>query len=60
VYDARGALVAVLVDGWRGPGIYSERWSGTAADGSALPSGVYFYRLRAGKFEATKKMVLLK
>jgi hypothetical protein len=60
VYDVSGRLVKGLVDGWREPGVYSEAWDGRDDAGKQLPSGVYFYRLEAGKFVATKKMVLLK
>jgi hypothetical protein len=60
VFDLNGSLVRTLVDSWREPGAYSEVWDGKADDGSALPSGVYFYRLEAGDFVATRKMVLLK
>ncbi|KPJ60589.1 MAG: hypothetical protein AMJ46_06250 [Latescibacteria bacterium DG_63] len=60
VFDVRGALVRTLVDAYREPGIYSELWNGRAEDGRELPSGVYFYRLEAGEFVATRKMVLLR
>jgi hypothetical protein len=60
VFDVNGSQVCTLVDGWREPGAYSEIWEGRTDEGTDLPSGVYFYRLEAGKFVATKKMVLLK
>jgi len=60
IYDVRGALVATLVDGWRGEGTYTAVWNGAAANGAPMPSGVYFYRLEAGKLEATRRMVLLR
>jgi hypothetical protein len=60
VYDIVGKPVRVLVDGWREIGVYSEVWNGKADDGSALPSGVYFYSIKAGDFVATRKMVLLR
>jgi len=56
----RGSLVRTLVDARREPGSYSEVWDGRAEDGAELPSGVYFYRLEAGEFVATRKMVLLR
>ena len=55
VYDILGREVATLVDGWRSPGSYS-----VTLDGSKLASGVYFYRLQAGSFTISKKMMLIK
>ena len=60
MFDATGSAVRTLVDAHREPGSYSEHWDGRAEDGSELPSGVYFYRLEAGEFVATRKMVLLR
>jgi hypothetical protein len=59
VFDVNGSLVRTLVDAWREPGVYSEVWDGRADSGVALPSGVYFYRLEAGDFVATRKIVVL-
>jgi hypothetical protein len=55
VYDVLGREVAVLVDGPKDPGEYSVQF-----DGSALGSGVYYYRLEVGGFVATRAMVLTK
>lgn len=52
---ARRASPLQLVDGWRDAGVHE-----VAFDGSGLASGVYIYRLRAGDFEATQKMALIK
>jgi len=60
VFDVNGSLVRTLVDGWREPGVYSEIWDGRDNTGKQLPSGVYFYRLEAGDFVATRKCVLLR
>jgi len=43
------------VDGWESSGRYSVRF-----DGGQEASGVYLYRLEAGKNELTRKLVLLK
>jgi hypothetical protein len=53
-----GRLVRVLVDGVRPAGRYVELWDGRDADGRAVASGVYFYRLDAGAYSRTLKMVL--
>lgn len=58
IFDVSGRLVRTLVDGPRSAGLYKETWDGRGAGGSAVASGVYFYRLRAGTFSETKKMVL--
>ena len=60
VYDVLGRHVRTLVDGTRFPGTYTESWDGTNEAGGTVASGVYLYRLRAGSFEQTRKMTLLR
>jgi hypothetical protein len=60
IYDAAGRLVRVLVEGTRPAGIYSELWDGMDNGRRAVASGLYFYRLDAGSFSQTRKMVLLR
>jgi hypothetical protein len=55
VYNVLGQEVATLVNEVQQPGYRSVSFSGTN-----LPSGLYFYRLNAGTFSETKKMVLMK
>ena len=55
VVDVLGREVTTLVNDVRPPGTYTVR-----LEGSALRTGVYYYRLQAGEFVATKKMVLLR
>ena len=52
VYDVLGRQVATVVDQEYVPGRYTA-----AFDARGLPSGVYFYRIRMGDFQAVKKMV---
>jgi hypothetical protein len=59
VYDVAGRRVRTLADGVMGPGVFAATWDGRDAGGRAVGSGVYFYRLRAGAFEATRKMTRL-
>jgi hypothetical protein len=59
VYNMLGQEVAVLVNGVQEPGYQSVRFE-TAAAARGLPSGVYIYRLVAGKFSESKKMLLLR
>jgi hypothetical protein len=60
IYDVGGRLVRALVDEHRAPGTWSVQWNGEDDRGNRVSSGVYFYRMRAGSFVETKKMVLLK
>ena len=55
VYNVLGLQIATLVNGKNEPGEHSVRWN--AAN---IPSGVYFFRIVAGEFVQTKKMVLMK
>ena len=60
IYDATGRLVKALQNGVQPSGNYSVDWNGTNSAGSQVSSGVYFYRLTAGKETISKKMVLLR
>ena len=55
VYDVLGTEIETLVNEEKSVGTYELNWN--AAN---LPSGVYFYRLQAGSFVQTRKMILLK
>jgi hypothetical protein len=55
IYDLLGREVATLVNEELKPGSYEADW-----DGSNFSSGVYFYKIIAGDFFETKKMVLMK
>lgn len=61
VYDLQGHRVARLVDGEQGPGNFSVMFgSAVANDGRRLSSGVYFVRIEAGSFRASRKMLMLR
>jgi hypothetical protein len=63
VYDILGSEVATLVNEEQGAGNYKVEFNvaqSAAADHPAMASGIYFYRLQAGSFVETKKMVLIK
>jgi hypothetical protein len=59
IYDVAGALINTLVDRVCEPGAHDAAWDGRDHDGKRVSSGVYFYRLAAGDFVETRKMVLL-
>jgi hypothetical protein len=60
VFDILGRRVAVLADGVHDAGRYTVQWDGRTAGGARAANGVYLYRLRAGSFTATHKVVLLR
>ena len=55
VYDLLGREVATIINEELPPGVYTRAW-----DASDQASGVYFYRLKAGDYVATKKLVLMR
>jgi hypothetical protein len=55
VYDILGRTVNALVNGMQTPGY---KW--VTFNASQLPSGVYLYRIEAGTYSATKKLLLMK
>jgi parallel beta-helix repeat protein len=61
VYNVAGQLVKSLVDGEEmSAGLHMVRWDGTNNNGEKVASGIYFYKINAGDFQATKKMVVTK
>jgi parallel beta-helix repeat protein len=55
IYDLLGRKIQTLIDGYREAGVHIINFNA-----SDLPSGVYFYRLKAGDFIGTRRMLLLK
>lgn len=60
VYDMLGQVVRKLVDNEQEAGFYTMQWDGTSEYGSRVASGIYIYRITAGKYTSTLKMNLLK
>ncbi len=60
IYDVSGRLVRTLVDEESHAGAHSTKWDLKADNGCRVVHGVYFYRITAGDFTATKKMVVLR
>ena len=59
IHDLRGATVRTLVDGVRQAGSHAVTWDGRNDAGSAVTSGVYVVRLRAGKETRMGRVVLV-
>ena len=60
IYDPAGRLVTTIIDETMPAGHYSETWDGKDSNGSAVSSGVYFYKLDTGSIAQTRKMILLR
>ncbi len=60
VFNLLGQKVTTLVNGDMPAGNHTITWDGTTESGSAVSSGIYFYRITAGSFTETKKMMMLK
>lgn len=59
VYNAKGEVVATLLDADMPAGSHSIHWDGTI-DNASAGSGIYFYQLRTADYTQTRRMVLLK
>ncbi|MCD4829812.1 MAG: T9SS type A sorting domain-containing protein, partial [Candidatus Cloacimonetes bacterium] len=60
IYNVRGQKVTTLVDGPMEAGQHNITWQGTDSNGQPVGSGIFFYKMKSGRFTATKKMILLK
>lgn len=60
IYDVGGALIRTLIDSKLEPGFHSAEWDGCDDSGRQVESGIYLYKLYAGVYSVTRKMVFLK
>ncbi len=60
IYDVLGREVRTLVNEEMNNGQYSIKWNGDNNSGEKVSSGIYLYRMEAGKYIQSKKMLLLK
>ncbi len=60
VYNVLGQKVQTLVSGKQQAGTYLLRWEGKNDQNQQVPSGMYFLRMKAGKFTANRKLLLMK
>ncbi|MBN1542925.1 T9SS type A sorting domain-containing protein [candidate division KSB1 bacterium] len=59
IHNLIGQVIRTLVDSELTPGYYRFKWDGTSDNGEMTGSGAYFYRLQAGEYTATRKLVKL-
>lgn len=60
IFNLLGQKVRTLVNEFKAEGYYSVEWNGKNDFEQSLPSGIYLYKMTAGSFSETKKMLLLK
>lgn len=59
IYDVMGREIETLINEEKPAGVHEVNWN-TASAAGGLPSGIYFYQIKAGPFTATRKMLLIK
>ncbi len=60
IFNILGQKVTTLERDIHDAGRYSIKWNGVSENGTRIASGVYFYRLIAGDYTSTKKMIMMK
>ena len=60
IYNIKGQKVKTLLNEHRAAGRHTLVWNGRDENNRSVASGVYFYRMKNGKFSSTKKMILMK
>jgi PKD repeat protein len=60
IYNLVGEMLRAIVNGQRSAGHHSAHWDGRNENGESLASGIYLLTMQAGRFKATKKIILLK
>ncbi|MCK4352845.1 T9SS type A sorting domain-containing protein [candidate division WOR-3 bacterium] len=60
IYDISGRAIKTLVNELKKPGSYTISWDGKDSKGNKVSTGIYFYRLEAGDYTSTRKLIILK
>jgi len=60
IYNVKGQLVRKLVDETKAAGSHKVVFDGRDNNGRSVASGIYYYRMKTGKFSSTRKMILMK
>ncbi|MDD3284742.1 MAG: FlgD immunoglobulin-like domain containing protein [Patescibacteria group bacterium] len=60
IFNIKGQLIKTLFNGQKFTGSHQITWNGTDNSGNYVASGVYYYKMRTGKYSSTKKMILMK
>ena len=60
VYNMKGQKVKTLVNDSKAAGNHTVVWTGVDDNNRAVASGVYFFKMSAGKYSSTKKMIMMK
>ena len=60
IYDMTGRVVHTLTEAPAEAGVHSLAWDGKDDNAKDAPSGIYFYKLTAGRFDGAKKMTLIR
>jgi flagellar hook assembly protein FlgD len=60
IYNVKGQLVKKLVNEDKAPGEHTVIWNGTDLNNRPVSTGVYFYKMHAGKYSSTRKMIMMK
>jgi hypothetical protein len=60
IYNTLGQKIKELGNEVYAPGVHRITWKGTNENGQQVSSGIYFYRIQAGDFTATEKMIMMK
>ncbi|MEA2096519.1 MAG: T9SS type A sorting domain-containing protein [Candidatus Cloacimonadota bacterium] len=60
IYNVKGQKVKTLTNEFLEKGLHSIEWNGKDSNNKAIASGIYFYKISAGKSTSMRKMLLLK
>jgi hypothetical protein len=60
IFNSRGQLVRRFTENHSQPGFYQKIWDGKNDQGVSVGSGIYLYRMQAGTYSSTRRVVMLK